>query len=269
MNAPGDGGAGCMNPTGVAGQMIFNSATNYMQYCEGSDWMKVGLRGIPTDGLIGYWPFDDGTGSTTAEDVIGTTDGTLNNMDANTDWVDGIMGGGLDLDGNDDYISLGDYAGIEGVSALTISIWVKNHKTQILATGNERIIDKNGAGNDTLQLTWQQSEDMHFSIQTNAGAGNDLVAVYTDGPPPGSANQWHHIVGVYDGLEIKLYVNGVLGSVTQPHTQLTNNTAHALLIGTDEGAGEGWDGVVDELRIYNRALSPAEVYDLYLGTGGN
>jgi hypothetical protein len=71
--------------------------------------------------------------------------------------------------------------------------------------------------------------------------------------------EWHHVAGTYDGSELKTYVDGILG-VTVAHVGLIDVQTHNLTIGNNsQESGRFYDGAIDEVNIYDRALSKAEI----------
>jgi hypothetical protein len=71
-------------------------------------------------------------------------------------------------------------------------------------------------------------------------------------------NTWTHLAGTYDGTTLRLYINGVQVS-SQAQTGAIGTSTQALTIGGDTIAGQFWSGLIDEVRIYNRALTQAEI----------
>jgi hypothetical protein len=80
---------------------------------------------------------------------------------------------------------------------------------------------------------------------------------YLSGPAALPLNTWTHVAATYDGATLRLYINGAQVS-SQPHSGAIVTSTGALRIGGDS-AGEYFQGLLDEIRIYNRALSPSEI----------
>jgi len=102
--------AQCTGPSGVEGQIVYNSSHNVPQYCDGTDWIAMtgadpatSVQG-PKEGLVGYWKLDE-TSGTTAVDATGNNDGTMQNgLDASDDSTTGTVDRALRFDGVDDFI---------------------------------------------------------------------------------------------------------------------------------------------------------------------
>lgn len=145
-----------------------------------------------------------------------------------------------------------------------------------LFSGSKWIVGRRVAWNDRFLFARNDSttgftNQFVFQIfRTNPSCSGNAGEVQLKSGTALSTNTWHHVAGVVNGSDILLYVNGVLATSTTM-TDITNFvcTADAWEIGGD-GAGGGWGGYfngnIDEPRIYNRALSAAEVQAIYNAT---
>ena len=212
-------------------------------------------------GLVGYWPMRDGSGTEVRDYSDNGNHGTMTNMDAGTDWVQGKVGQALDFDGSDDYVNVGDVE-LTNVS-ISISVWV-NSNTLV----NRPIVSKYRATGDqrSYALIISSGSVLSFGVSedgtTNA---NSWVSVQSTTTP--LTNQWYHVVGTFNNStgSAKMYVNGGREAETI-NTNVTSiyNTTRSLRIGNFESAGEKYtDGQIDEVRIYNRALLDEDVKLLY------
>jgi chitodextrinase len=215
----------------------------------------------PTNGLIGYWKLDEGSGIT-ASDSVGTNHGTLTNGPT---WALGKVGSAVNFNGVNNYISLPNIDVVG--TGITIAAWVKLSAAD--TSSDYRIISK--------ATTW--SEDDHWwMLGTTNSAGTKLRARLKAGGVTQtlvassgnlSVGVWHHAVLRYDGTTMKLYLDGVeVGSVSKTGT-LDTNVSAPVNIGRNPGTPDtGYiNGSVDEVRIYNRALSVAEIIDVMNDTG--
>ena len=83
--------------------------------------------------------------------------------------------------------------------------------------------------------------------------------------PGGTAvgyNEWHHVAGTFDGDRINLYLDGVLDASIETAVNIGVNSSNVLIGENPEAAGRNWDGLIDDVRLYNRALSEAEITEL-------
>jgi outer membrane protein assembly factor BamB len=217
--------------------------------------------------LVSHWKFDEGTG-TTAYNSAGSNNGTIA---GNPVWVTGRVGAyALDFDGTGDYVNVGNNSSLD-VNAFTISAWV--YRAQSGKNG-QTIVDKS-------RLT---SSNGGYTLALNA---SDKVLVYlADGPAPSPmfitsnsfpANTWVHVAATFNGGtvssgDVKVYFNAVeqTGTETNYGTSLKSSTRDVYIGTYDASTGTTgkWNGVIDDVRIYNRALSAMEVEQIYGDVSG-
>ncbi|MBW2421026.1 MAG: hypothetical protein JRH19_20970, partial [Deltaproteobacteria bacterium] len=150
------------------------------------DWIAAGVS-IKPAAEDAHWQLDE-TSGTTADDVLGSNDGTLVNMDPGTDWVDGKLGGGLDFDGDDDYVDIGSDSGIDDIFAGggTVSAWI--NADSFGENGQGRIFFK-GTGTAGISLGINDSNNyLNFEAGFSGGDGNWVT-------PNNSItlNEWIHV----------------------------------------------------------------------------
>lgn len=207
-------------------------------------------------GLVGYWSFNEGT-STQATDFSGRGNtGTLTNMSApasaTSGWGSGKLGTGLNFDGTDDYVSTTDIDFTTG--GWTLSAWIKTTNTN-----GQRIFSK-GINDGSAQLwflTFSGGIEMGWFVNSPF---EDVTASASVNVADGN---WHHMVAVVGASTIQLYVDGVAVGTPVAHdgTPVTNDSN--WLIGSLGGTAEFFNGKIDEVRMYNRALTATEVLRQY------
>lgn len=220
-----------------------------------------------TSGLTGYWRFDEGSGTTAADDVGGATGSLMNGAT----WTSsGKVGSALVLDGVNDYVDAGDIAAAENTTAMTFSAWVY----QTSASANRAIAAK---WNFQTQGSWAFQTDNTvtsklkvFLPATLTDGGGNAQAYTNSGAWTSGA--WHHAAFVFDGTKtgnasrLKIYIDGVEQTLTFGGTvpsRILNSTA-PLRFGMFGGTlTRYWNGRLDDVRIYNRALSASEIDALY------
>jgi hypothetical protein len=203
-----------------------------------------------SSGLVGYWKFDEGSGTTATDSSGHNNTGTLINGPT---WTTGKVGNALSFDGVDDYVSTLSNTSLSP-SIATISVWIKPNATQSTNTRIINIQDTSGKNYDLSIL--QSSYKIDFVNWNGSYASVDLAS--TSAVPP---NEWTHIVVVVGNQNNRLYINGVLeasstSSSTQPGSSI-------LSIGRHLTAGWYFNGFIDEVAIYNRALSTSEISVIY------
>ena len=205
-------------------------------------------------GLVGYWPLDDGRG-TVAMDRSG-----LNRHGAllrEGGWTTGLLRGGLTfgLVEATDRLDLGtfDVAG----TGLSLAAWVN-----IDSLGSDSRIVSKAAGTALADAYWLlEVADVtphRYGFRVHAGGS---VMRLTGGTA--MVGEWTHVVGVYDGTTMRLYQNGVqVGSSAKSGT-LRTGTASVWVGNNPPDASRPFDGRIDDVRVYSRALSPTDVDALY------
>lgn len=215
-------------------------------------------------GLIGYWKTDESAANSCTGGANDSCDFSGNGNDGawngNATNAVGKFGNAVTLDGTGDYIQIGDSTSLDSITdQFSVSIWVKpNRDYGAEASDWYYYSERDGTASYFYQLGYNGwSDTTSFSIVNSSGT------FYTADE---SANNyltsgiWYHFVGVFDKNQVLLYKNGALvGSSTFSGSLTTGSTLR--IGGTD--ANRFFNGTFDEQRIYNRALSPAEVSALY------
>ncbi|MCK5565529.1 MAG: LamG domain-containing protein [Planctomycetes bacterium] len=214
------------------------------------DLLVVAQQWLDVSQEIAYWMFDETGGDVASDSSVNDYNGILVDMD-DTDWVSGNSGNALDFDGIDDYVAVDDiFAEIAGRD-LTISAWVK---APAVNPATQFIISINTAGGDNRLLCGTQPGSDTFSLGDTAW--HDTTATVID-------NTWHHIAYVIDDSAnvITVYVDG---SDVLSFTSAVSIAGDDLLSFGQEYdpgliTGDFYTGQLDDVRIYDRALSEAEI----------
>ena len=197
----------------------------------------------PEEGLVAHWKLDDGAGGT-AIDSIGTNDGTLVGDPV---WTTGRFDGALSFDGDGDYISLSPVAVLTG-DTLTVQAWIRLSES---------------AGTTSPILTQHRismtNDGYYFSVFSNQPTfylRDGFSTAQATSPEPIAAEQWIHVAGTNDGSTLKLYVNGRL-KASASSSGLTG-TSYDAYIGRDISSSDYYTGLIDDVRIYDRAVTEDE-----------
>ncbi len=272
--------AACTSPAGIAGSIIYNNSENYMQYCDGTGWLHMGADrvtmsqslvpgGIETTGntgntsnLVAHWKLDE-TSGTTIVDSAGSHNGTpYNGLTISSATASGQVDTSMTFDGVNDGIQVPNSPELENFTAFTLSAWV--YPTATDPGGAGRIISKDDTGTaDNYGLLYGTSERGRVRIATNGGV---QYQIFSDSALP--LNAWSHVVGTWDGADLRLYVGGVEASTSPLATSGTLDADGSdLSIGTHllSGGIRSFPGRLDDIRIYNTDLSASEVLALYNG----
>ncbi|UCG52597.1 MAG: VCBS repeat-containing protein, partial [Candidatus Latescibacterota bacterium] len=218
--------------------------------------IEVGDSIGPTAGLIHHWKLDESTG-TTATDFVGSYDGTLVNGPT-WDYDGGRIGGALAFDGVDDYVNLGG-VDVAGGTGLTLSLWFKADDFEVY---DARFISK-ATGVQTPDHFWMLSTidttALRFRLRTD---GTTSKLSTSEGQI--ETGRWYHIAATYDGTMMRIYKDGVaIDSLAKTGTIDTDPSVVAAIGNQPPGAGSRpFDGLIDDVRIYNRALSASELQSM-------
>ncbi len=213
--------------------------------------------------LVSHWKFDEGSGAI-AVDSVG---GNVGIIYGDAAWTAGQVDGALSFDGDWDYVDCGNtFASVTGSTTKTITAWAKSDTADYSgqAAGNGRIItlyrESGYSGFSMLAkgspATWQGLYAIAGNLYNHIDSGLSVTA-----------NEWTHIALVQDGAGVYIYINGVLANSS------TDGAAPTMrrLVNADIGAYDGehgninlfFEGAVDELMIFDRALSAEEIQQLY------
>ena len=202
------------------------------------------------NGLISLWHFDESSG--TLNDAKGSNDGTQSG--GVTYGEPGVFGTALSFDGVDDYVSLP--AIIDNASTTySVSAWVKADA----ASTNTRLFSQRTTPNSIVASLNYYSNRTSFAVRDK----DDQIAVASGTDSSAPPDEWHHFVGVRNGNNVYLYVDGVLdasGSQTfNPILQAPN----AAIGKASHTTTDYFKGLIDEVGVWSRALSASEVQELY------
>ncbi len=246
------------NPTwGWQADGVIDDVRIYDRALSAQEISEIAAEGS-NGGPIAHWKLDETSGST-AVDSIGGHNGTLVNEPS---WTTGKLDGGLFFDGDDDYIVASSLNPMS-YDDFTVSAWYKSAENGV--SDDEYIFEHND--NFSYEITFGPTDDgtddrLRFGF-ANGGSG-------TWDPHYGTSDivdqQWHHVVGVRSGGRIKIYVDGVQetdGADAHAGATVTID-GDGPFIGDLPGNTERVHGTLDDVRLYDRALSDAEISDLFI-----
>lgn len=210
---------------------------------------------LPSD-LIGYWPLD----GTIHDEVSGTTTPCLGTL-CPVAQVAGHLGAAMRFDGVDDCVDLAGTATMQPAQ-FTIAIWANEDSPLGMreCQVSKRADDSGGNPVNSWQLETTATPAQEAWTTYHGGAANDQM---TSGLSAVQATTWQHIVGTYDGLNERFYIDGVQQNGAGNSSPIYFD-GHDIMLGCDDnnGSSEHYQGMLDELRIYNRALTQAEIQAL-------
>jgi hypothetical protein len=207
-----------------------------------------------SEGLVGWWPFDEGSGTTANDSSGNNNNGTLVNGPT---WTTGKLGGALSFDGVNDYVGLGNPSSLNFSGQITFGAWIKPQ-----ANDGLRNIAAHG-------YRLSPNQEVFFRINTGSyqvGSWDGDSRVTSYAIPAEDVNNWVHLVGLYDGSNWKLYRNGVAVSSASYSVGAITVSENWAIGARGTGTERFFNGLIDDVRLYNRALSDTEIKALYYAT---
>jgi hypothetical protein len=229
--------------------VCYQDGGNYYWEQTAPDWREEASTTIK-EGLVGHWTFNEGSG-TTAYDYSGNNNhGTL----SNPNWPQG-EGWALDFDGTDDYIDAGNDASLNFTTEdFTTGFWIK--VGEVTDTYGGIVADYNTGQGWIIAIAGANQALAFYDAPTDTW-NNSVTSPLNDG-------LYHHVVTVKEGTILYVYLDGIEVNQISVSAVFDSDINESIEIGryTDD---RNYDGQIDDVRIYNRALSASEISDLYNG----
>lgn len=235
---------------------IYNYARTQKQIVEdmlgGGSVIASGAR-QSASGAVGYWKFDEGYGTVANNSGSGgsSLNGTLTpgaggtNTTAAAMWDNaGKYGKAMEFDGTDDYVQIPDSSALD-ITNITISAWIK------ATTLGGRIIDKITVGETDGYLMDTYNSKIRICANTCPSSNTTL-----------STGTWLHITLTFDGTTTKFYLNGSPDGSSTSIISISTNALN-LRFGADQNGTSLFSGLIDDVRVYNYALTPLQIKLLY------
>jgi len=194
---------------------------------------------------VAAYGFEEISGTTVADASGQGNKGTISNAARITT---GKYGKALNFNGSNAWVTVNNSASLDLTSGMTLEAWVYPQST----SGWKTVIMKETSGDSVYFLESSNSARLPNSAFSN---GSEQAV---SGPKMLPLNQWSHLVATYDGQYQRLYVNGI-EVAKQTQNGLIQQSSGVLRIGGNSVWGEYFQGYIDEVRIYNRALTSTEV----------
>lgn len=213
---------------------------------------------IPLNGLVGYWKFDEGSGNIAHDSSKNGNDGTI----YGAAWTEGRVGKALQFNGVNCYVGIPSNPSITGFTQFTIEAWIK---LESFRSEEMHIVSKNDGWtlpnpNAEYALYIEDEHNLKFAVSngtiwffeaTATNAINDL-------------GTWYNVAGTWDGINYAIYVNGVqVVAGKGPVGTIATGSAELQIGREGYWPWTYFNGTIDEVQIYNRALTPTEISTLY------
>ena len=234
--------------------------------------LVLSMAGNASADLIAHWRFDEGSG-TTATDTAGNNDGTL---EGDATWAVGLIDGALEFNG-EGYVDCGNADALNFATGdWTISAWIKTTITGGGEIGTGSIFANGGdyGGGIRFTLAVGEADVGGAVVLTTDDDSTKLQAIGTRGLA--NDNEWHHVVGLRNGNTLQVYVDGLLDATNDnvpAGYDLSGTSQHNAYIGAitdhrDSSLFKFFIGLIDDVRIYNEALTEPEILAAMEGSEG-
>jgi hypothetical protein len=213
-------------------------------------------RGKESGELLAWWKFDEVDGNDVTDSSGNDYKGTLI---GNPQWrpAGGKVGGALEFDGGGDYVKIGNEPAFDISGPITIAAWIK---VNVFDKRWQALITK---GDTSWRLQRTAEEDTLTFHCTGITSVTGQWPEGIEGKKNVNDGQWHHVVGVYDGAQVSLYVDGVTDNSSQASGSIRANDLAVTIGGNSEQAGREWNGLIDEVCIIAGAIDANAVNTLY------
>ncbi|GEM_PF-1801059 len=209
---------------------------------QAAEWDNINLAKAENveEALVGWWSFDEGEGEIAKDKSSSGNAGSVHGAQ----WAKGVSGSCLNFDGRDDYVDCGNNPSFYPVN-ITVEMWVKP------SGGQESAIIAGYLPNYKGYMLFNHRFSVYDGTEKQADASYSL-----------EPQEWAYIVGTFDGNTVKVYKNGRLESSAQ-QTKLLLSGANVTIGKASHYDGAYFHGLIDEVKIYNRALSNAEIQKMW------
>jgi len=197
---------------------------------------------------VSYWPLNEGSGTTAHDNSDYGNDGTIHGAQ----WVDGRLESALLFDGYDEYVSVPNSQSLQISDGITVDAWVYRH-----GQFRDEAVAMKRSENTGFGLWFSETDNKaYFGTGSTEFRGvRSASDIKTD--------NWYHIVGTYDNEVLKIYINGVLENSENISGQLAYNTTNLTIGKHNVTNSHYFDGIIDEVQIYDRSLNENEIWSHY------
>ncbi|MEX2565684.1 MAG: LamG-like jellyroll fold domain-containing protein, partial [Cyclobacteriaceae bacterium] len=205
--------------------------------------------------LVGYWMMNEGSGNTLMDHSGNNNHATIQNT-SGVSWVTGKNGLALSLTGTLNRFATVDHnPSLDINEEISISAWIKpigKNRKQILSKGDP----------EGYEFSIFENGKVEFRFNRKSEGNNYMIQSIADYPTDGKT--WMHVAITFDGTTSTLYINGKEdNSISYSPTRILSNTTE-LQIGAKNSINR-WEGDLDEVRLYSRALSDFEIFEVFNG----
>lgn len=227
--------------------------------CSSGTCQPDGSCTIIQTNLVGFWKFDEGSGTTAGDSSGNGNNGTIIDAQGNQ-WTTGRFGSAIQFDSSGtDKIYVNNSPSIDIGGNYTVALWVKP-----MEKGGDVVVlgKRGGAGEPYYQYgieiaDWGSGTDVFYCFYGDtAGSLNSIYSsTYV------SYGIWQHLACTYNGTNLMIYVNGILSN-SAAYSLSMKKLGHSLIIGSDN-VSQYYQGSLDEIKVFNKALTADEILSQY------
>ena len=204
----------------------------------------LGTANVAEDGLVAYWPFDEGKGKE-AIDITGN--GHDGEFHGKPEWVEGKFGTALEFNGVDDHVIVADDPAFAIEENITLMAWFSPND----ALTGHRLMSKNNS--IFVIFDFGNKDSLDFLVKPNNTFAQSTTTDWKVG-------EWYHFAGTFDGKTMKVYINGELEGEAANNVPIAPSGLELWIGGDDLGnATDHFPGKIDEVRLYEKTLSEADI----------
>jgi len=207
-------------------------------------------KAIENEGLVLYLSFDEGAGDTVKDLSDNGNNGTIHGAT----WVDGKIDSALSFE-RGDFVEVPHSESLSITKGITVMAW--SNCTDI--SENPTVVGKGSGGTPVLFELSLQAGGIYWQFKFDGGTWVECV-----GPLP-PIGEWHHIAGTFDGKSLKVYIDGEFGAELQSSRELPENEFPVSIGQRINPEERFFKGMIDEVAIFNRALSAEEIQEAMQG----
>ncbi len=213
--------------------------------------------------LAGWWKLDETSGTAAADSSGNGNNGTVNGT---ATWVAGMIKGGLQFDGSTTWVDCGGGSSLKLTSSLTIAAWIK---INTLGTDNKIAGNQDNSSGGYKLCVYQESGNNFVEFEIRDASNASTLTRNGAGGTALKAGVWYHVAGVYNkGVSLQTFVNGVLDRTLATASVLGPASTGTFKMGREPfSSSYFWNGVDDDVAVFSRALTAAELTKLMKGVG--
>ena len=206
-------------------------------------------------GLVGHWKLAETSGTTAVDSSVYGYNGTVSGA---ANWSTRCDGSGVfDFDGSSNYVSVPNGTHLRPTFALTLAGWIKG---DLWGSGDDVdiVLRKGDSTPNSYQLAIADGKVALFLNESDSGGfrGNTVL----------KTGRWYHVAATWDGADVRIYLDGQLDNTPAARTGTLSNDNRPLYLG-GRSSSDFFDGMLYDARLYNRALSHAEIAQVFGFTG--